>query len=47
LQGALFQYVIMVAVSSSILFGSYWGIRFTAKELFKDGKGFSFLMNDL
>ena len=46
-QGALYQYVIMVAVSCSILLGSYWGIKFTAQELFKNGKAFFFLMSDL
>jgi putative ABC transport system permease protein len=47
LQSALYQFVIMVAVSCSILFGAYWGIKFTAKELFQDAKGFAFLMQEM
>ncbi|MDH4468661.1 MAG: ABC transporter permease [Bacteriovoracaceae bacterium] len=47
IQAALYQYVIMVAVSSSIFVGSYIGIKLTAKQLFKSSKGFDFLLSDV
>ncbi len=47
IQGALFQYVIMVSVSCSILVGSYVGIKLTARQLFRSGKGFEFLLSDI